>query len=130
MASFEFDIPDDFLNELILTDEIAEEMINGALSIYQKAIQRSLSRHKRTGALIDSVKVKKAKKTRNGAHIGQVTFDGKDGKGVPNIVKAIAIQYGTSKQSATPFMESAQNDCEQEAIDKMQEIYNERMVGR
>jgi HK97 gp10 family phage protein len=130
MARFDFEIPDDFLKGLQLTDELANEMIDSALPIYQRAIQRRLIIHKRTGALINSVKVKKAKKARNGAYIGNVTFDGKDKNGTSNALKAGVLENGRSDMPAQPFMQAAQNDCKQEVLDKMQEVYNERVMGR
>lgn len=131
MADFEFDIPDDFLKDLDIfeNEEVVDEMINSSLVIYQKAIQRALAKHKQSGELIKSVKIKKAKQAKTGARIGNVVFSGKDSAGSPNVVKAMALQYGNRHQPARPFMQAAIASCENEIISNMQNIYNKEVGG-
>ncbi len=138
MATFSCDIPMDFLSQLdIFQSDIAEEMINEALPIYQSAIQKALKgsisrspKSKLTGGLVQSVKMKRAKRAKNGAIIGHVTFAGKDSKGSPNMVKAMAMEYGNSNQDQVPFMQKAENDCRTKVIDAMQEVYNKRVGAK
>ena len=138
MASFSFDIPDDFLSGLDLTDELAEEMINAAKAKYKDSIVRSARmsistlpenvRHQ-TGEMLKNIEHRKAKKAKNGAYIANISFDGVDSKGVRNMLKAAELEYGNSHQDAKPFMQKAKNDCEQAILDKMQEVYNRRVGG-
>lgn len=44
-----------------------------------------------------------------------IGFDGYDAKGVPNQLKARALESGTSKQPARPFVRPAVNSCKEEA---------------
>nr|DAE46649.1 MAG TPA: hypothetical protein [Caudoviricetes sp.] len=44
-----------------------------------------------------------------------IGFDGYDAKGVPNQLKARALESGTSKQPARPFVRPAVNSCREEA---------------
>ena len=130
MADFEFNIDADFLKELdVFSDsETAMEMVNESLPILENSIKNALEPHRQTGGLIKSVKSGKAKIASNGAIIGNVTFSGNDKKGNPNVVKATGLEYGNSHQAAKPFMSKAVRACEDEVLDKMQEIYN-RKVG-
>ena len=36
----------------------------------------------------------------------------------------LALEFGTSKQPPTPFLQSAVNDAESEVLNKMQEVFN------
>lgn len=126
MASFGFDFPHEFQEQLERVsnlDEIAPKMINEALPIYQNAIKGALSVHNRTGDLQKSVSVKKAKKAKTGGYIGNVNFKGYDSKGSPNNIKAAGLEYGNSHETAKPFLQQATNNCENEVINKMQEVF-------
>lgn len=46
-------------------------------------------------------------------------FDGYDRNHHPNIVKARALESGTSKQQKTPFIRPAVNKCKDEVVEKM-----------
>jgi hypothetical protein len=126
VANFEFDFPKDFLKELDIFSrgDLPEKMINAGLPIYQKSIQNELILHRQSGALINSVKSTKAKASRNNAIIGNVIFKGYDADGTPNVLKAMALQYGNYKQEASPFMEAATRKCEDQVIETMQEVFN------
>lgn len=130
MAQFDFEFPSEFqkqLEKLSNIDEIAPKMINEALPSYQKAIKATLSVHNRTGDLQRSVSIRKAKKAKNGGYIGNVYFRGYDSKGSPNNVKAAGLEYGNSRETAKPFLQSATNSCENEVINTMQEIYTKEV---
>jgi HK97 gp10 family phage protein len=136
MADFSFSMPDDFqqtLSKLAEMDEIAPKMIDAATPIVAESVKRNLQPRKRTGALIDSVTPENAKKSKKGIWQGRVIFKGYEKKGpnskVSNNQKAISLEYGTSKQAASPFMEKSVRDVESEVAYKMQEVFNQE-VGR
>lgn len=140
MANFDFDFPEDIFGGIEnIFDEAAPKMIDAALPIYKDSVETSLKQSistapedakRQTGELVDSVKQKKAKRTKTDAYIGTITFEGVDSKGSPNMVKALGLEYGTSRgQVARPFLQRAKESCEKEAVDTMQEIFNREVNG-
>jgi HK97 gp10 family phage protein len=134
MGRFHFEIPKEFqekLQRLENIDEIAPKMIDEATPILEEAIRNRLELHKDTGALQKSLKKIKAKRTKSGAYYGSIVFKGKvirNGKATSNYLKAIVLEYGSSKQPPRPFIKASIADCEKEVKDKMQEVF-EREVG-
>ena len=127
MAGFEFDFPDDILGDVSsMIDDVAPAMINEALPIYENAIKNELEPHRDTGALIASIRCKKAKKTSTDAYVGYLTAVGEKEDGFRNYQKALAIEYGNSHEAARPFMQSAANSSEKSVLDKMQEVFDRR----
>ena len=143
MANFEIIWADDFQKQLenlgAKFDEIAPQMIDEAAPILEESMKRKLLRHKDTGELINSIKAKKAKPVKGGGYYGYVTATGvakgkvykrarkKGGystEGYRNYQKMLALEFGTSKQPPTPFLQSAVNDAESEVLSKMQEVFN------
>lgn len=133
MGRFEFDIPDDLFKELEGSfDDVAPKMIDAALPVYQKAMEQSIKQSvssapeavkRQTAGMVQSLTVKNAKISKTNAYIGTISFDGKDVKGSPNVVKAMGLEYGNSHQSPSPFMQRAVNACEKEVIAKMEEVF-------
>lgn len=129
MARLSFDIPDDLLKKLDdcgKMETIAPKMIDAALPIAAEAVRKHVAPHTRSGELARSIGVMRAKPTKGkSGHSGKVWFSGKDKEtGTSNAVKAMALEYGTSKQTATPFVTPAMNECEPACVYKMQEVYN------
>jgi HK97 gp10 family phage protein len=135
MANFKIDIPDDFMKKLqslgAKLDDIAPKMIDGALPILEKSVKRQVSKHKASGDLIESVKISKARAAKNGGYYGSVGFVGygthkykNTTQKVANSIKAIALEYGTSKQQAQPFLSASVHNVEQDVLQKMQDIFN------
>lgn len=56
---------------------------------------------------------------RDGFVHTKLGFDGYDRNHHPNIVKARALESGTSKQQKTPFIRPAVNKCKDEVVEKM-----------
>ncbi len=127
MAQMSVDIPDDLIGQLRAlaskVDEIAPQMVKGGAEVLAEEVRRRLeANHKRTGALVRSVAVKKPSKSKDEVWSCRVYFKGTDayqadGKAmhttykrknkVTNSQKAIAAEYGTSDQPATPFVRPA-----------------------
>lgn len=144
MAEFEIDFPDDFLSELLETDfdEICEAGLSQAAPIMEDALKRSLKaviQHDGDSELVDSVKATKPKKTKTDAWIVNVnpkgnsknsyTAKGKSKRRYPvsNALKAIWLEYGVAgRQAPRPWLQKATNDVHEEAISKVQEVYNKK----
>lgn len=103
MADFNMRGIDDLMSDLntLDTDRIAPIMLEEAVHILEENVKRRTAAHKATGALAESMKASKAKQTKEGYSIS-VRPTGKDDKGVSNMEKACYLEYGTSKQTATP----------------------------
>jgi len=130
MGVFDFDFSDEFMNqleELGNVDVYAPQMVDAALPVLQRALQGAYSKHRITAALAGSVKIKKATENAYG-YFGVVFPSGTDARGVRNAEKAVYLEYGTSKQHATPVIASAVNSCEGEVLKVMEEVFNE-VVG-
>jgi HK97 gp10 family phage protein len=132
MAKFSFSMPEEFIEKIEKMsdiDKIAPKMIDEATPIVVESIRKNLASHKDTGDLDESVKAKKSKKMRNGGYYGRVSFEGYGSTDdhVPNMIKAIALEYGSTQQDAQPFMDKSVKDVEQEVYDKMQDVFDKEV---
>lgn len=133
MASFEFNMPEEFQKELSKhlskIDDVAPKMLEEAAPIVVNKLKKKAPVS--TGKMRDGIKAKKATKTKNGSYVLPIVFTGsetkttKDGKKtkVPNAVKAAVAEYGKSGQEAKPFIRSTIKESEQSVIEKMQEVF-------
>ena len=132
MASFSYDVPDDFIKQLgnlADIDRYAPLMIDGAIPILEQQVKIELSKHKVTSDLLKSIKVVKNKKSKSGGYAASVEPSGTDRKGVRNVEKMLYLEYGTSRQPATPVLAKAIKDSEKEVLGTMQAIFD-REVGK
>jgi HK97 gp10 family phage protein len=132
MGKFDFYIDPEFLKQLGKMsdiDRLAPQMIDEAIPILEKHVKREVSKHRQTGDLERSIKVSKAKKTKNGGYIASVHPSGVDSKGVRNMEKMVYLEYGTSKQPPRPTLTKALNDAETPVYAKMQEVFNREVGG-
>lgn len=130
MAKFEVEAPENMLSGLSdLFEDVADDMINAALPVYQEEIQRQLEKHRDTGELIESIKVKKARTTKTGAHMGVITAEG-GSSNFRNYQKLMALEYGVDgRQVPTPFMQSATKSAEPRIHQAMQEVFERKGEG-
>lgn len=131
MGMFQFDFEDELakqMTQLDNFDEIAEKVINASVPTLKKNVISECQKHRRTSAMVDSVKETKTKKGKNGWFV-VVRPTGTDAKGVRNMEKLAHAEYGTSKQSPTPILSAAISKSEQPIAKIMQEIYNKE-VGK
>ncbi len=151
MGKFTFDISDDFvkqLGNLADVERIAPMMLNEATPILRDAIKRKVKSdystkgrkmyyvkkeglfndqygyYNQTGSLFEGVKMSRSRKIKNGGFYANVYFTGYDKNGVSNAQKAIMLEYGTKHSNARPFMAKVVRSCENEVLDKMQEVFN------
>lgn len=141
MADLGFNIPDDYLSDLLDNnfDEIAPEMLNEVIPTLETSIKRHLTGviHGGTGELAGSVAVTRPKKTKTDAWIGNVYIKGKSKNyyygstthsrkyAVSNALKAIWLNYGNAHQGARPWLTPAVMSCQTEILDKLQKKWEE-----
>lgn len=141
MADLGFNIPDDYLSDLLDNnfDELAPEMLNEVIPTLETSIKRHLTGviHGGTGELAGSVAVTRPKKTKTDAWIGNVYIKGKSKNyyygstthsrkyAVSNALKAIWLNYGNAHQGARPWLTPAVMSCQTEILDKLQKKWEE-----
>lgn len=127
VGKFDFDIPVEWFKQVGRLEEVdkyAPQMINEAVPILVANIKSEMSKHRRTGDMVNSVKVNKAgKRNKNGNYYAWVGPTGTDSKGVRNMEKLAHAEYGTKKQPPTPILTKALKDSEKAVLDKMQEVF-------
>jgi len=86
----------------------------------RKNLEKNLSGSKySTGDLLDSFGIAPPGVDRQGNTNTKIGFEGYDRKGVPNTLKARAMESGTSTQPKRPFIRPAVNRMKKKAIDEM-----------
>ncbi len=80
-----------------------------------------------TGALAASFGIAKMQEDADGYNV-KIGFDGYDAKGVPNQLKARAMESGTSKLRKRPFVRPAVQATKGACIRKMGEIIDEEIA--
>lgn len=88
-------------------------------SLYKKKGQKS------TGDLLDSLGITPIRKDGKGYWNAKIGFDGYDRKGVPNQLKARAIERGTSKMRERPFVKPAVASTGKQAQELMRQVVDE-----
>lgn len=100
---------------------IKPAVYNGAAIVIDevKKSLRSVVSSESTGDLEKSVGLSHMK-DENGYINTKLGFDGYDRNGHPNIVKARALESGTSKQRKKPFIRPALRKCRERAVKAME----------
>lgn len=127
MGKFDFQFDDGItrqLERLENFDEIVPEILGEAVPILEKHVKSEVSKHKKTGSLYESIKAGKPSKNKYGWYVA-VTPTGSDENGVRNAEKLVYMEYGTSKEAATPVLTKALNDAQEEVTEKLQELFDE-----
>lgn len=129
MGSFHMEIPSslfEFLNKLEGNiDVICCDGIKASEPIIEKALKEECAKHNiaerdtTRGAMVASIKATGPKKTKSGIY-DFVRPTGKDAKGVRNMEKLAYLEYGTSKQPATPVCTKVKNQISKEVADTME----------
>ena len=121
---------DDFINQLQKieadTEEIAKRCINEALPILMTELQSRTAQHVDSGNLEKSIKLKKAKYNSKSNDIrGSVQYTGNG-----NTYKILALEYGTSRQTAQPIIAPTIAQKENEVTEKMQQTLDAEIQRR
>ncbi len=126
MARFEIEGIDELMKDLDMmnAERIAPIMLEEAVPILKESIVKRAAGHKDTGDMAASIKKSAATRNQRGYYIC-VRPTGKDKKGVRNMEKMAALEYGVGgRQRATPVLTPAVNDAEGKVLDKMQEVFD------
>ena len=83
--------------------------------------------NKYTGDLLDSFGVTPASEDSKGNTNVKIGFGGYDRKGVPNALKARAMESGTSRLKKRPFVRPAVNKTRKIAVEEMGKKLDEQM---
>lgn len=103
------------------TDFIIKPAVYEGAAIVVEEVKKSLDRvtsNKSTGDLKESIGLSPMEND-NGFINTKLGFEGYDRKGHPNIVKARALESGTSRQQKKPFIRPAVNKVREEAENRM-----------
>ena len=110
----------------ILADEVRKNLkanIEDPASAFKRLHQKS------TGDLEKGFGITPIKIGRDGNWNAKIGFSGYDSKGVPNQLKARAMESGTTKLRKRPFVRPALNAKRAAAMDAMREKVSERIKG-
>ncbi|MDD2297573.1 MAG: hypothetical protein PHX79_07135 [Sphaerochaetaceae bacterium] len=135
MAELTFSIPDDIYNKLQQlrnTAEYAPKMIEAEQDAVFPEVMRRLEPHSHNkqakadaGALKASMVKTKPKMDKSGRWRAKIKPSGYDKKGVSNNQKLLSLEYGTSKQLATPVLRPARQAMANQAMEAAQKVFNE-----
>lgn len=129
MAKFETDVSlDELMTSLTSVDieAIAPLALEQSAPIVQKKLIQLSEPHKRTGAMVKSIKAQKANKSGDGYSIF-VGASGVDRKtGIRNMEKMAFLEFGVRahNQPATPVITPAVRATHDDVCDSMQGVFN------
>lgn len=135
MAKFETDVSlDELMTSLTSVDieAIAPLALEQSAPIVEKKLVQLSEPHKRTGAMIKSIKAQKANKSGDGYSIF-VGASGVDRKtGIRNMEKIAFLEFGVRahNQPATPVITPAVRATHDSVCDSMQETFNKYLEGQ
>lgn len=133
MASFKveglFDF-DDLLNAGAVPGDTMNKMLHAAADVAVKAQKRTakqmLNGRYATGALSESIKKGRISTTKDGKAI-KIVFDGTRRRGsstASNAEIAFVNEFGKRGQDPRPFIKTANEQCEAEAIEAAAKVYD------
>lgn len=135
MAKFETDISlDELMTSLTSIDieALAPVALEESAPIVEKKLIQLSEPHKRTGAMVKSIKAQKANKSGDGYSIF-VGASGVDRKtGIRNMEKMAYLEFGVREhnQPATPVITPAVRETHDDVCDSMQETFNKYLEGQ
>lgn len=109
-------------------DEIAKKAIYKGAGIIADRMKRNLKARlseKATGDLVESMGIASIKMDQEGNLNTKIGFDGYDRKGVPNQLKARALESGTSRIEKRPFVRPAVQQTKKQVEQEMNQIIEE-----
>lgn len=135
MAKFETDVSlDELMTSLTSVDieAIAPLALEQSAPIVQKKLIQLSEPHKKTGAMVKSIKAQKANKSGDGYSIF-VGASGVDRKsGIRNMEKMAYLEFGVREhnQPATPVITPTIRSTHDSVCDSMQETFNKYLEGQ
>lgn len=135
MAKFETDVSLDELMQSLTSIDIealAPVALEESAPIVQKKLVQLSEPHKRTGAMVKSIKTQKPSKNKDGYSI----FVGPSGvdrrTGTRNMEKLAYLEFGvrSHNQPATPVIVPAVRSTHDDVCDKMQDVFNKYLENQ
>ena len=104
--------------------EVAKRAVQAGVNPLADEVRKQLEKNLQgskysTGDLLDSLGTTPVGVDKNGVYNAKVGFSGYDRKGVPNALKARAMESGTSRQPKKPFMRPAVNRAKKRVLEEM-----------
>lgn len=115
------------LRRLDMYDDVAPKLLDGSIDILETNLKKETAKHIGSGNMHNSISSQKAKKNKYGWY-AVARPRGVDENGVRNMDKLAYLEYGTSKQPATPVIAPAVNNSTTATEERMQQLFDE-MVG-
>lgn len=139
MASWIIHDSGEFLKEISMLDkaeEIIPKMLTESAQILTNEVKKVLVKHKQTGDMINSVKPSKVKRGKNGGYYLIISPTGSSKKRLAksgamrsrkdserNMEKLAILEFGSSKQEATPVIGDAVKAAYEDVSRKLEEVY-------
>lgn len=104
--------------------EVAKRAVQAGVNPLADEVRKQLEKNLQgskysTGDLLDSLGTTPVGVDKNGVYNAKVGFSGYDRKGVPNALKARAMESGTSRQPKKPFVRPAVNRAKKRVLEEM-----------
>ena len=126
MAQFSISGMDELLvklNQLGRFDEIAPKMMKAGMEILQEEDVAEASKHKDTGAMVESIKPTRLMAGYDGGYYMCTRPTGRDKKGVRNMEKMVYLECGVKGRPGVPVITAAVIKAEPKVIQAMQEVF-------
>lgn len=127
MAKISFKKGDEYALKLSRLGNQSEEVAKKAVYVGAKIVADEIKKRipEDTGDLSDSFGITPIERDKSDNWNAKLGFDGYDSKGVPNQLKARAIESGTSQMPKRPFVRPAVNATKKKAVEAMKKAIGE-----
>lgn len=124
------------LDKIVRTSGLPEKMLNAAMDVMEPELKRRLAPHDKSGELMKSVTKGDPDVDSKGVWRSDIYFDGydtsreataSDPRGIPNDRKMMSMEWGTSRQVATPVIRPTKEAKNSEAVAAMQAVFDKEV---
>ena len=142
MAKADVKMPDEFLSRIsrlgAQTDSIAEKILQAGGEVALAKVKSNLksvvgsgtkSKSRSTGELERSLGLSPVTVDKNGNHDIKVGFSEPRTDGGSNAKIANILEYGTSSQSAKPFLKPAKSAVKKQCVEAMKSAFEKEVEG-
>ena len=142
MARADFKMPDEFLAKMSRlgsqTDTIAEKVLQAGGEVALDKVRSNLSavvgtgtksKSRSTGELERSLGISPVMVDKNGNHDIKIGFSEPRTDGSSNAKIANILEFGTSSQSAKPFLKPAKSAVKKPCVDAMKSAFEKEVEG-
>ena len=142
MAKADVKMPDEFLSRIsrlgAQTDSIAEKVLQAGGEVALVKVKSNLksvigsgtkSKTRSTGELESSLGISPVRVDKDGNHDIKVGFSEPRTDGSSNAKIANILEYGTSSQSAKPFLKPAKSAVKKQCVEAMKSAFEKEVEG-